>query len=102
MNEDRIRIKFKNKEFSEFVDVDRESASAVGWFMIRLNRHRIDSVVSKLGIDSDRDKIIGMILDYLLVDVLSDEKYRALSNDLFVVFQNDYSALQSYVRGKYF
>jgi Rnl2 family RNA ligase len=104
IGEDRIRVKIKNQEFSELVDIDPSSDSInidVGWFINRINQNRIDSAVSKLGLDVAVDSVIDSVLDDLLVDVMSDDQHTMIANYLLMVFQTNYNVLQEFIRDKY-
>lgn len=104
IDDDRIRLKIKNKEFSEIVDLDSESHSNidVGWFMNRINQNRIDSAVSKMGIETDIDQLIDAVLDDLLVDVMSNDELLSKANDLLVIFQTNTDTLHDFVKCKFF
>lgn len=100
VDSERIRIKIKNKEFSEIVEEDdrisHDRSYDIGFAISRINRHRVDSVRSHLGDDVDPNELAEAVIDDLFVDLFSSES-SAICSALSSIDSDDRQAIREHI-----
>jgi len=93
-----LRVKIKNKQFSELVEADYDSQTDkmdIGRILHRFNRFRIDGAKSKLGDGASNIEVADNAIEDLISDI-SSESYQ-MTVLLASLSPEDFQAIRDYV-----